>query len=142
MLNLFVATGHINYARSTRLYLQLMSELPEKHPWLHDQFEKGFDTVRRSDRYWAGLWTDLVIEQVLMRSLKSRGGLSRERGMSEAVRLLWVHSSHKCAEIHEAMTNINNIKHQTSEQHVELRPSRKLRDHKDLLFYGLYIYRV
>jgi hypothetical protein len=110
-----------------------MSELPEKHPWLHDQFEKGLQPVRRSDRYWAGLWTDLVIEQALMRSLKSRGGLSRGRGMSEAVRLLWVHSSHKCAEIHEAMTNINNIKHQTSEQHVELRPSRKLRDHKDLL---------
>ena len=73
-----------------------MNELPEKHPWLHTQFEKGLHTVRRSDRYWAGLWTDLVIEQALMRAVKSRGGLTRGRGIPEAVRLLWVHSSQMC----------------------------------------------
>ena len=60
MLNLLAATGHINYAMSARLYLQLMNELPEKPPWLHTQLEKGLHTVRRSDRYWAGLWTDIV----------------------------------------------------------------------------------
>ena len=32
--------------------------------------------VRRSDRLWAGLSTDLVIEQVLMRSMKTSGGLT------------------------------------------------------------------
>ena len=35
MLNLFAATGHIHYAKSARLYLQQMSELPIKHPDLH-----------------------------------------------------------------------------------------------------------
>jgi len=60
-----------------------MRQLPKTHPWLHVQFEQhGFHTVRRSDRYWSGLWTDLVIEQVLMRSPKSRGGLTRGRGMT------------------------------------------------------------
>ena len=67
MMNLFAATGHINYAKSSRLYLQLMLELPIDHPWLHNCFvEQGFHSVRRSSRYWAGLWTDLVIEQVMM----------------------------------------------------------------------------
>ena len=67
MLNLFAATGHINYAKSTRVYLQLMLELPKDFPWLHEMFiNQGFHTVRRSSRYWAGLWTDLVIEQVMM----------------------------------------------------------------------------
>ena len=40
--------------------------------------------------YWAGLSTDLVIEQVLMRSIKSTGGLTRGRGMAEIQRLLWL----------------------------------------------------
>lgn len=83
MLNLFASTGHINYTRSARFYLQLMSEHPEKHPWLHDRSEKGLHTVRKSDHYWAGLWTDLVIKQALMQELKSHGGLTSRHGMSE-----------------------------------------------------------
>ena len=35
MINLFAATGHINYAKSARLYLQIMLELPVTHPWLY-----------------------------------------------------------------------------------------------------------
>ena len=52
MLNLLAATGHNNYAKSARLYLQLMHELPNTHPWLHTQFAvHGYHTVRRTDRY-------------------------------------------------------------------------------------------
>ena len=84
MINLFADTGHINYAKSPRLYLQLMYQLPTDHPWLYHCFiEQGFHAVRRSSRYWAGLWTDLIIEQVMMRSIKGRGGLTRGRGMTE-----------------------------------------------------------
>ena len=71
MLNLFAATGHINYAKSASLYLQLMQKLPNDHPWLYNCFqEQGFDIVRRSSRFWAGIWTDLTIEQVMMRATK------------------------------------------------------------------------
>ena len=73
MINLCAATGHIHYAKCARLYLQNMLELLTKYPWVHMHFSNGFHTVRHGDRYWAGLWTDMVIEQVLMRSLKSRG---------------------------------------------------------------------
>ena len=88
MLNIFAATGHIKYAKCCRLYLQQMHELPTEQPWVYQCFsEHGFNAVRRNCRYWAGLWTDLVIEQVMMRSIKSRGGLTRGRGMTESVRL-------------------------------------------------------
>jgi len=51
MLSLFAAAGHQNYAKSARLYVQLMSNLPTSHPWLYEQFlTHGFHTVRRSDR--------------------------------------------------------------------------------------------
>ena len=133
MLNLFAATGHINYAKSARLYLQLMRDLPTGHPWLYDCFiEQGFHTVRRSSRYWAGLWTDLIIELVLMRSIRSRGGLTRGRGVTESVRLQWIYSMHKCAGVHDAMTTTTNLRHRTSEQHVELGTSRSQRDYEDL----------
>ena len=106
MLNLFAATGHINYAKSERLYLQLMQfDLPSEHPWLHECFiSEGFHTVRRSNRYWGGLWTDLVIKQVMMRSIKSRGGLTRGRRLSESVRQQWIfsmHNSHEPFDINE-----------------------------------------
>ena len=68
-----------------------------------------------------------------MRAVKSRGGLTRGRGMSEAVRLLWIYSGYKCAEVHEAMTDLTSITHNTSNQHLELRSSRKERDFKDLI---------
>ena len=43
MLNIFAKTGHINYAKSGRLYLQLMIDLEKDFPWLYQQFqEKGF----------------------------------------------------------------------------------------------------
>ena len=51
---------------------------------------EGKHAVRRTDRYWSGLSTDLVIEQVLMRSVKSTGGLTRGRGMGEAQREQWL----------------------------------------------------
>ena len=133
MLNLFAATGHINYAKSSRLYLQLMFDLPKDHPWLYNCFqEHGFQVVRRSNRFWAGLWTDLTIEQVMMRSIKSRGGLTRGRGVTETVLLQWILSMHKYAAVHEAMTSVTNAKHKTSEQHVELGESRSNRDYSDL----------
>ena len=133
MINLFAATGHIHYAKSARLYLQMMLELPNDHPWLYKCFtEQGFHAVRRSNRHWAGLWTDLIIEQVMMRSIKSRGGLTRGRGITETVRLQWIYSMHRCAGIHDAMTTLTNTKHKTSEQHVDLSISRSNRDFKDL----------
>ena len=52
----------------------------------------------------------------MMRSIKSRGGLTRGRGIKETLRTMWICSSHCCAGIHEAMFNLTGIKHRTSEQ--------------------------
>ena len=52
--------------------------------------------------------------------------------MTETVRLQWIYSMHKCAGVHEAMTSMTNVKHKTSEQHIELGTSRSNRDFADL----------
>ncbi len=43
-------------------------------------------------RSWSGLFNDLIIEQVLMRSVKTIGGLTRGRGMTDAQRSIWLMS--------------------------------------------------
>ena len=114
MLNLFAATGHFSYVKGARLYLQWMLELPLKHPWLYKKFSKhGFHSIRRSDRYWAGLSTDLIIGQV-MRSIKTRGGLTRGHGFTHAVRLMWVYAMHSCAQVHDVMTSLTGLAHRAS----------------------------
>ena len=66
-------------------------------------------TVRQSDKYWCGIWTDISIEQVLMRSLKTSGGLTRG-----------------CT-----METFGGVACATSGQHVDLRKSSQRHDHSD-----------
>ena len=80
MLNLFAATGHLHYTKSARMYLQQMLHLPTTNPTLYREFiEHGYHTIRRSDRYWAGLWSDLAIEQFDAGSKKLRRTNKRKR---------------------------------------------------------------
>ncbi|XP_060587651.1 uncharacterized protein LOC132743142 [Ruditapes philippinarum] len=83
MLPYFAAAGHTHYPKSCYLYLMDMMKLPNDHPDINKAFLQGFHVVRRTARYWAGLSTDLIIEQVLMRCLKTCGGLTRGRGLTD-----------------------------------------------------------
>ena len=106
MLNSFAVTGHFNSAKSARLHLHWMLGLPQKHPWLYKQFSKhGFHSVYCIDRYCAGLSTDAIIEQVMMRSIESRCWLTRCWGFTEAVRLMWVSGMQSCAQVYDAMAS-------------------------------------
>ena len=132
LLNLFAATCHIQYAKSARLYVQEMYKLPSSRTWLHQKFVEGYYTVRRSERLWAGLWTDVVIEQVLMRSLKSRGGLTRSRGMTESVRQQWVYSMYACAAIRDAMPSLTGSITLPVISIVEFGEARRQHDLRDM----------
>ena len=113
----FLAAGHHNYAKSARLYLQQMMALKDTHLKVYQDYQEGHHVFRRSDRYWAGLSQDLVIEQVLMRSLKTSGGLTRGTGFGERQRLVWLLSMPACAEINSAMQTLSGVTFTTSEQH-------------------------
>ena len=80
ILNIFSATEHINYVKSARLHLQNMLEIETNYSWVYTNFvEHGYHTVRRSDKYWAGLWSDITIEKVLESIKKSRMTNNRVR---------------------------------------------------------------
>jgi len=132
MLTLFAAAGHHNYAKSARLYLQLMNKLLCTRPWLYDQFISHGHTVRRTNRFWAGLSTDLIIEQTMMKSLKSHSGLTHGRGLSEPVRNVWVHSMHEMASMHLAVKSFTQMT-SSSDIHTDCGTSRVHHDYKDML---------
>ena len=115
MLNLFAATGHNNYAKSCRLYLQSVSALANDNPEVSQQFLFGNHTVRRTDKNWTGIWTDLSIEQILMKSLKGRSGVIG-KGITENVMNVWTKSMHRCAEVTDAVTSIVSLSN-TDDQH-------------------------
>ena len=82
-LPIFAAAGHYNYLKSAYLYVQEMSEPESKHPYVYEKFQDRFHVIRRTNQFWAGLSCDLVIEQTLMRSLKSTCGLTHGSKMTE-----------------------------------------------------------
>ena len=48
MLNVFAATGHNNYAKACRLYIQSVDELKSINRCLYNQLQLGNRTVRRT----------------------------------------------------------------------------------------------
>ena len=82
MLPYLAASGHNLYVKSAHVYLQDMLELEQTHPNLDAAFKSGLHVVKRCDRFWCGLSTDLVIEQALMRSIKSIGGFNARQRLN------------------------------------------------------------
>ena len=139
MLPFFVAAGHNLYAKSAYIYLMNMQGFETNNPETYNFFMEGYHVVRRSDRFWGGLSTDLIIEQMLMRSLKTVGGLTRGRGMTETERALWLLSRPACSEINDAMQQMCGTMYATSEQHKESSSARQQKDQRDTYLILTYL---
>ena len=97
-------------------YLQEMSELENMHPDVYLKFVNGRHVVTRSNKFCAGLSSDLVIEQTLMRSHKTSVGLTHGSGMNKEQRSLWTMSMPVTAMYNIAMQDFNNLTYTTSDQ--------------------------
>ena len=90
MIPFFHASGHFQYAKCAHVYVQDMLALKTSHPHVFKDFaDKGYFTINRTASRWAGVWSDMTIEQTLMRSIKSSGGLTRGRGITDSVLAKW-----------------------------------------------------
>ena len=125
------ASGNNLYTKCIHVYLQQMHKLHKTHSSVSRHFDQGFYVVRRSDRFWVGLSPDLVIEQVLMRSMKTSGSLTRGRGMTEPQRLVWLMAHPVCAEVNNAMLQLTGVQYNTSEPHKDLTTARQVKDMTD-----------
>ncbi|CAC5372537.1 unnamed protein product [Mytilus coruscus] len=116
-----------------------MQRLEIDHPDVYRYFKAGHHVLRMTDRFWSGLSTDLTIEQILMRSVKSSGGLTRGRGMGESQRAQWILSMPACADYNSAMQDLTGVGYCTSDQHKETTRARKERDRVDTLAIREYL---
>ena len=107
-----------------------MSELENYHHDMFTLFRNGHHVERRSNRLWAGLFSDLIIEQAIIRSLKVTGGLTRGRGMSERQRPVWLFSMMACIKIN-AMQEFCSLNYTSSNQDKTDSQSRTIRDSQD-----------
>ena len=130
MLPFFAATGHNNYTKSTYLYMQKMKCLEYDFPEVYQQFINGKHCIWRSDRFWAGIFSDQIIEQCLMKNAKCRGG---GRGVGEFQRVIWLLSVPVRAEINKTIQRLTGTSYETSEQHKEIFSSRMKRDNDDTM---------
>ena len=106
MLPYFAASGHNNYLKSSYIYEQQMYDLIKINPDIHQHILRGLFVVHRSDREWGGIPTDQIIEQCLMRNLKTSGGLTHGRGLTEQQRNIWTLSMPVCAEVNQSTQKI------------------------------------
>ena len=108
---LFASVGYYNNLKSAYHYIQTMANLQKTHPVLYSKFKAGYHVVRRSDKFWSGFGCDLTIEQTLMRSLKTSGGLTRGSGMSEHMQSIWTLSTPLSAEYNLAMQSLTEMEY-------------------------------
>ena len=67
-----------------------------------------------------------------MRQLKTSGGMTRSRGITDSTLTRWVHALPQCIPICNALETFTSVHSGTSEQHKDLRPASKSRDKSDL----------
>lgn len=133
MLPYFHASGHFAYAKCAHLYLQDMLQLSKTMP--QEEFDKftseGFFTIRRTSKFWSGTWTDMLIEQFLMKNMKLQGGLTHGRGVGEGVLTRWTMGVTSVLHVSEQIETFCGVSLNSSVQHVEFKDSRIKRDNKD-----------
>lgn len=133
MLPVYHAAGHSNYVKAIQIYLQEMSKLQDiMDPEEYRKFTGGQFTVRRTEKAWAGIWTDMTIEQMLMRTIHTGAqGLSHGRGMTSSVMTRFLEGMPYAIEIMNQLEEYVNIKWESSDQHVDVTPARQKRDASD-----------
>ena len=97
----------------------------------------GYFTIRRSDRFWAGIFSDQTVEQILMRNLKAPGGLAHGRGVTESLQAKFVHAIPRCIPICNALEDFRGVHSVSSDQHRNLRAATEAKDGEHCYdFYG------
>lgn len=138
MIPYFHASAHNNYAKSPHLYLQDMHALrTTMDPIEFERFTKaGYFTIRRTDKFWSGIWSDMTIEQTLMRLIKITGGIFPTRGSTPSVATNLILSLPSTTDVCDSLEKFVHLASSSSEQHKSLRNASVQKDHEHIqIFY-------
>lgn len=116
----FHASGHFLYAKCCLLYLQDMHNLKDK--MILEEYKTftadGIFTIRRTNKFWSGTWSDMTIEQSLMKNMKTTGGLTRGRGVTDSVLSRWTMGMTALEHVCEELEKFCDVVFDSSEQHI------------------------
>lgn len=134
MLPYFHACGHFPYSKSSHLYVQDMTNLSSRlTSEEHQKFVNGGAfTMRRSDRFWSGVWSDMTIETNLMRSFSAQGGVKRGRGVTDSVISKWVVGMSATHDVCTSLEEFCDVLFTSSEQHRDFGEARITKDMTDI----------
>ena len=93
----------------------MMTNLKDSHIYMCVQELSGWTACSSKKQLLLG-WSslDLIIEQVLMRSVETTGGLTQGRGiLSEIQWLVWLLSMPACAEVNRTMQDLPDVNYTT-----------------------------
>lgn len=128
MILIFHASGHTLYAKSSHSLLVSARHVAAATKLSHEEYAKfvteGYFTIRRTDTFGSGVWSDMLVEQTLMRNFKIVGGLTRGRGITDSTLHKYVQGivpTHGICQSFEVFAG-NNFT--SGEQHVDFRVSR------------------
>ena len=123
------AYDKINYARYLSAYYAEMTQLPERHPDVHQQFTEGMFSVQIGDRNPFGrIPVDQATEETVNKDTKTPGGTCRFSLNNSAVTRYYLTAEYRSSyiKILRDMLRMN----QSDLQHAELQQSRISKDEK------------
>lgn len=96
-----------------------------------ENFKNEFFTVKRTEKFNSGTWTDMVIEQSLMKSMKTKGEYLEVEVLNKVFCVNW------CILCMLQIQFLRKLKFcdiliSSAEQHVDARDSRVKRDNIDV----------
>ena len=86
-----------------------MVRLLDTHQDVFEKFNRGLYVFRRSDTYWAVIFSDLYSEQGLMGCIKSVRGLTRGRRFDDSTSRVWLLSAPAYDEVFRAIQEITGL---------------------------------
>lgn len=139
MMPYFHAAGHLHYAKAAHMYIMEMERMEKNlSPNEYDKFAKqGQFSIKRTENPCTGTWSDKVIEETLMRSMKTSGGITRGRGITQSVLSRWILAMPKVVETSENFERFTEKYFYSSEQHANLTTNRRFVEHVNIFFHWL-----
>lgn len=135
MIPYFHASGHFPHAKSCYLYLNYMTNIQFKmtaDEQLRFINESNF-TIRRTNQFWSGNWSDMTIEQTFKRSMKIIGGLTHCQCIINSTLNKWILGLPVADDVCENLQKYCGVYMKNSEQHVDARLSRISRNTNDFI---------
>ena len=125
--------------------LKTLPRSNEKLPQIMSEAEfakytsRGYCTIRRSHRFWSGIFADQTIEQMLMRMLKTRGGLAHGRGITPSTQSKMVRILPQTTLLCASLESFCGTHVSTTDQHTDLRPTATARDGEHFIKFSSYL---